>query len=187
MTSKNLKIENMIMLSDEISDEIAKEVIGKIIELNIMPISKRPKNIIMFINSCGGKVESMFGILDATRISLIPVVTVCIGKAYSAAIVLLMSGKPGFRFVTENSYLMTHDVTYENKGRVSEHNKFLKEMNKRQDVMCKLMLECSIGKIDSKSLSKFMQSEKFLNADEAIKYGFADRKINSFKEVFELI
>ena len=66
-------------------------------------------DISIFINSPGGDVYSMFGIVDIIKKLPCKVNTYCYGIAASAALVLFIAGT-GKRVISKNSFLMYHNA-----------------------------------------------------------------------------
>jgi ATP-dependent Clp protease protease subunit len=65
----------------------------------------------IIIDSFGGVVYSLFGMIDIIKKSDRPVATICIGKAMSCGAGLLCAGTEGYRYASENSFIMIHDVS----------------------------------------------------------------------------
>jgi ATP-dependent Clp protease protease subunit len=84
----------VILLGSPISDEVAKEVIAKILFLHSR---SRQEPITLAINSSGGLVSSGMAIVDTIR-ELDPLVhTCCVTDAYGMAAIILASGTLGGR------------------------------------------------------------------------------------------
>jgi len=67
-----------------------------------------PKPIKLFITSNGGIIYHVFSAIDTIRSMKIPVHTYVKGFAASAATLLSLAGKK--RFITENSYMLIHEL-----------------------------------------------------------------------------
>ena len=67
-----------------------------------------PKPIKLFITSNGGIIYHVFSAIDTIRSMKIPVHTYVKGFAASAATLLSLAGKK--RFITENSYMLIHEI-----------------------------------------------------------------------------
>src|ERR1700733_12053308 len=103
--------QRIISINDEFTAESCSYWAGRIILLNkdatdksTGKITNKKPPIVLLINSSGGSIYNAFGLIDIVKKSTIPVVTVCIGEASSAASMLLASGKK--RYATENSTIM---------------------------------------------------------------------------------
>jgi ATP-dependent Clp protease protease subunit len=71
-------------------------------------IKIEPKPILLYITSNGGYVYQVFSAIDTIRGMKIPVHTICKGFVASAGTLLSMAGKK--RFITENSYMLIHEL-----------------------------------------------------------------------------
>jgi ATP-dependent Clp endopeptidase proteolytic subunit ClpP len=71
-------------------------------------IKIEPKPITLYITSNGGYVYQVFGMIDTIRGMKIPVHTVCKGFVASAGTLLSLAGKK--RYITENSYMLIHEL-----------------------------------------------------------------------------
>eukprot|EP00548_Thalassiothrix_antarctica_P014322 CAMPEP_0194173872 /NCGR_PEP_ID=MMETSP0154-20130528/8135_1 /TAXON_ID=1049557 /ORGANISM="Thalassiothrix antarctica, Strain L6-D1" /LENGTH=195 /DNA_ID=CAMNT_0038887091 /DNA_START=423 /DNA_END=1010 /DNA_ORIENTATION=+ len=64
--------------------------------------------ITIYIHSSGGSVVAGLAIHDVIKSMPVPVRTVCLGKAYSMAAILLSAGTKGYRHALPNSRIMIH-------------------------------------------------------------------------------
>ena len=124
---------NTIFFNDEVNSDSLYETMSRFTFL--LKCNGKNKHITMNVSCFGGDVYSMFGIHDCMRNFILPIDTVCIGPAMSAAAFLLTSGT-GVRRVTENSTVMFHQMDSIVEGSTTkigknvEHIKFLqKRMN----------------------------------------------------------
>ena len=67
-----------------------------------------PKPIKLFITSHGGKLYQVFSAIDTIKNMTVPVHTYVKGIAASAGTLLSLAGKK--RFITENSYMLIHEL-----------------------------------------------------------------------------
>ena len=82
--------ERIIFLGGPIDEAAATLVIAKVLYLidtdNSSPIT-------LYVNSPGGSVPSSFGIIDAIDQSPAPVTTVCMGRAFGTAAMIVAHGR----------------------------------------------------------------------------------------------
>jgi len=64
----------------------------------------------IIIDSYGGDVYSVFGMISLIKSSHKNIATICDSKAMSAGAVLLSAGTKGLRFASEYSHIMVHEV-----------------------------------------------------------------------------
>jgi ATP-dependent Clp protease protease subunit len=89
----------------------------------------------VYINSYGGEIDIMAGMIDVMRSCTIPVATIVIGKAMSAGVLLAAAGTKGLRFASPNSRFMIHNVQGGTCGDTPEMDSDIREMLKMQKRM----------------------------------------------------
>ena len=98
--------ERIIFLNKEIDDECAREIIEKLLKLDI----HNHRDITIYINSPGGSVSAGLAIYDTMNMIKSDVSTICIGRTASMASVLLVNGTKGKRYILPNAEVMIHEV-----------------------------------------------------------------------------
>ena len=168
--------DRIIFLTGEINDATANTVVAQLIYLE----SKNPsKDISLYINSPGGSVTAGMAIFDTMRYIKCDVSTICIGMAASMAAFLLSSGTKGKRYCLENSEVMIHQPLGGAQGQASDILISANHIIKTRDKLNKLLSE-NTGQELSK-ISKDVDRDFFMTADEASKYGIVDKVIKKRK------
>ena len=169
-------IENnrLIYLGGNIEEPKAEAIVCKLIQYECRAPGK---DIILYIDSYGGMVDSFIAIHDTIRSINSPVSTICIGKAMSCGALLLMSGTPGRRFITPNSRVCIHEISMFTGGKLAETETDVKEMKRQQVQLEKIILRYT--KIDNTKLAKMMLKDTYFSATEALKNGIVDHVITS--------
>ena len=85
---------------------------------NQVEIVVNPKPIRLYITSNGGSVHQVFSAIDTILGMKVPVHTVCKGFVASAGTLLSLAGKR--RFITENSYMLIHELRTGSWGKFTE-------------------------------------------------------------------
>lgn len=164
---------NTVFFNDEVSSDSLYETMSRFNLL--LKCNGKNRHIIMNVSSFGGDVYSMFGIHDCMRNFTLPIDTICIGPAMSAAAFLLTSGT-GKRRVTENSTVMFHQMDSMVEGTTSKIGKNVEHIKFLQKRMNELL-----GKYTKKPQSFWESSMKegdfFLHASECLEYGVVDEII----------
>ena len=106
-----------------------------------------------------------------------PVKTVCMGKCYSAAAVLLATGSPGKRLAFRNSQIMIHGLQCAfpilgESDSISTENYF-NFLTKSNTTVMK-MLSKHVGK-SIKELETDCLRDLYLTSEQALKYGMIDK------------
>lgn len=128
------------------------------------------------ISSNGGEVRAMFGMIDIIESMKVPVATIAIGKAMSAAAALLTCGDEGMRFAYPNTTIMVHEPSTVSAGKTGEVVADADEIKRLNVRMLELMSE-NIGK-DKDYFKNLIHSKGhadiYLTADEAKEHGIVN-------------
>ena len=168
---------NTVFFNDEVSSDSLYETMSRFNLL--LKCNGMHRHIIMNVSSFGGDVYSMYGIHDCMRNFAIPIDTICIGPAMSAAAFLLTSGT-GTRRVTENSSVMFHQMDSVVEGSTSKIGKNVDHIKFLQKRMTELLGKYS-KKPQSFWESHIKEGDFFLNANECLEYGVVDEVIKMVK------
>jgi ATP-dependent Clp protease protease subunit len=164
--------DRLIFIGSEIDDDLGTSVVSQLLYLQQQEAEKEIK---IYIMSGGGSVVSAFAIYDTIRTITCPVSTYCVGYAYSAAALLLASGKKGFRFSLPSSRIMLHQPWSVVGGRVTDISIQAEEMKKIKERVCQ-MLSFHTGQTVSRII-KDCEDDFYMSAEEAKKYGLVDEII----------
>lgn len=100
----------------------------------------------IIINSDGGHTNVMASIISCFEASEIPVVTIGTGRMYSAALILLSFGTPGYRYCCPNSFGFMHEfsATLPDGDSTSDELKFEYDCMKKENnnMYKKMALRC---------------------------------------------
>jgi ATP-dependent Clp protease protease subunit len=161
--------ERIIFLGTPIDDQIANLLIAQLIHLE----SEDPdKDISIYVNSPGGSVYAGLAVYDTMQYIKPDVQTVCVGIAMSMGALLLAGGTPGKRMALPNSKILIHQVSSGFQGQATDI-----EIQAREVINIKRRLEEIIAYHSGQSLekvSKDMERDYFMNAQEAKEYGIID-------------
>lgn len=166
--------DRIVFLGTPVDDNVANIIIAQLLFLE----SQDPKkDIKLYINSPGGSVTAGMAIYDTIQYIKPDVTTICIGMAASMAAVLMASGKKGKRFVLPNSEIMIHQVMGGMEGQAADikirAERILRIKDRLNDILAK-----HTGQ-PLKKVEKDSDRDYFMTADEAVKYGIADKIIKN--------
>ncbi len=171
--------DRIIFLGTPISDDIANAVMAQLLCLQSMD-PERPISI--YLNSPGGSFTALTAIYDTMRYIKPDVQTICLGQAASAAAVLLAAGTKGKRLALPNSRILIHQPATEGGyGQSSDLEIQAKEIMRIRSLM-EGMLADSTGQPIEK-ISRDIERDKYLTAEEAVEYGIVDDILTSLKDV----
>ncbi|TDD19069.1 ATP-dependent Clp protease proteolytic subunit [Kribbella turkmenica] len=169
--------DRIIFLGTPITDEIANAVMAQLLCLQSMDSDR---DISIYINSPGGSFTALTAIYDTVRYIKPDVQTVCLGQAASAAAVLLAAGTPGKRLALPNSRIIIHQPATE--GTYGQSSDI--EIQANEILRLRALLEKMIADASGKSLeevSRDIERDKFLTAEQAIEYGLIDDVLQTLK------
>jgi ATP-dependent Clp protease protease subunit len=168
--------DRIIFLGQDVNEHTANLVVAQMLFLENQDPNK---DIIFYINSPGGSVYDAFAIYDTMQFVKPDIQTVGIGVQASAAAFLLSSGTKGKRLILPHATVMIHQPSSGTRGKVSDM-----EIDLREGLRLKKLLNEIMAKNTGQTLKKItedMEKDYWMSADEAQKYGVADKVIDSRK------
>ena len=176
--------DRIVMLDTEVDEHSASLLVAQLLFLE----SQGNEDINFFINSPGGSVTAGLAIYDTMQFIKPDVATYVVGQAASMGSFLAQAGTQGKRFVLPESRTMIHRVSSGTPGtRGSVHVQELqfedavrameesKRLNKR---LTELYVRHNTAGKTYEELFETMKFDTFLSAEEAVKYGLADKVIS---------
>jgi len=131
------------------------------------------KDITIYINSPGGYVSTGMAIYDVMNYIKPDVSTVCLGAASSMAAFILASGTKGKRYALKHSRVMMHQISHGTHGSIQDTKIDFDEASRINDVLLQELAKLTGHTL--KKLTKDLDRDYFLTADEAKKYGVIDK------------
>jgi ATP-dependent Clp protease protease subunit len=164
--------ERIIFLGTPVDDQIANLIVAQLLHLE----SEDPdKDVQIYINSPGGSVYAGLAIYDTMQFIKPDVQTTCVGIAMSMGALLLAGGAGGKRFALPNAKILIHQVSGGFQGQATDI-----EIAARETIALKRRLEEIIALHSGQEIekvSKDMERDYFLTAQESQEYGIIDRVI----------
>ncbi|QJC28176.1 ATP-dependent Clp endopeptidase proteolytic subunit ClpP [Enterobacteriaceae endosymbiont of Plateumaris braccata] len=168
--------ERIIFLIGNIEDNMANLIVAQILFLES---ENSNKDIYLYINSPGGTITSGMSIYDTMQFVKPDISTICIGQACSMAAFLLLSGKKNKRFCLPNARMMIHQPIGSYQGQATDIEIHTQEILRIKNHINKLMSFHTGQSIDL--IEKDTDRDRFLSAEEAVKYGLIDNIIYNRK------
>jgi ATP-dependent Clp protease protease subunit len=128
------------------------------------------------IDSYGGQLHTVFGMIAAIESIEVPVATILTTKAMSCGAVLFSFGTEGYRFMHPDATMMIHDASWGTGGKVEEVKNDAKYLDEKNKLMYRKMAK-HLGQDKDYVLDLIKEHSHvdwFLTAREAKKYGFAN-------------
>lgn len=162
----------------EFDNESCTNAMKFVLERNLMKPS--PKFMKLIINSPGGDVTAAFSLIDAMKGSKVPIYTYGLGQICSCGVLTFMAGKKGYRFITENTSILSHQYTAFSYGKEHELMATRKEMDNISRRILSHYIKCT--GLTEKEVKKYLlpPEDVWLTAKEAVKYGIADEIIDLY-------
>ncbi|HJY44994.1 MAG TPA: ATP-dependent Clp protease proteolytic subunit [Propionibacteriaceae bacterium] len=171
--------DRIIFLGTPISDDISNAVMAQLLCLQQMDAER---DIEIYINSPGGSFTALTAIYDTMRYIKPDVRTVCLGQAASAAAVILAAGTKGKRLALPNSRILIHQPATE--GGYGQSSDI--EIQAREILRIRALMEQMLAEDTGKStdeVSRDIERDKYLTAEQALEYGIIDEVLTSLKAV----
>jgi len=170
--------DRIIFLGVQVDDASANDVMAQLLTLEG---TDPDRDIIMYINSPGGSFTAMTAIYDTMQYVRPDIQTVCLGQAASAAAVLLAAGTPGKRMALPNSRIIIHQPATEGGyGQGSDIEIQAREILRMRSQMEEIISRHSTRPIEQ--VSKDVDRDKIMTAEEAKDYGLVDTILTSRKK-----
>jgi ATP-dependent Clp protease protease subunit len=164
--------ERIVFLGTPVDDQIANLIVAQLLHLE----SEDPdKDISLYINSPGGSVYAGLAIYDTMQFIKCDVQTICVGIAMSMGALLLAGGTKGKRMALPNAKILIHQVSGGFQGQGTDI-----EIQAREVINLKRRLEEIIASHTGQPIdkvSKDMERDYFMSAEEAREYGIIDTVI----------
>jgi ATP-dependent Clp protease protease subunit len=164
--------DRIVFLGGQIDDAAANLIIAQMLFLSN---EDAKTDIHFYINSPGGSITAGLAIYDTMQFLRCEVATYCVGLAASMAAVLLAGGKAGKRYLLNNSRVLLHQPLIAGvlTGPATDLEIEAKEILRLRERLYKIL--ASHTNQTSEKIEKDCDRNLWLEAQEAVSYGLADR------------
>ncbi len=164
--------DRIIFVGNPVESQMVNTVVAQMLFLE----KQNPeKDITLFINTPGGEVYSGMAIYDTMQYIKCDVQTICVGLAASMWSIFLAGGTKGKRMALPHSKIMIHQPSHGAQGTISDTRIAVEEGLKIKDMITDIMAERTGQPRAQVELD--MDRDKWLTAEEAVKYGIIDEVI----------
>ena len=172
--------DRIVFLGGPIDDNAANLVIAQMLFLSN---EDSKSDVHLYINCPGGAITSGLAIYDTMRFLRCEVATYCIGQAASMGAVLLAGGKSGKRSMLPNSRVLLHQplVAGVLTGTATDLDIEAKEILRLRARLYNILAEHTNQ--NAEKIEKDCDRNLWLEAEEAINYGLADRILQKAPEI----
>ena len=159
--------------------EVVVRVVGSIDEASYREFSETPAldtkdtSVLVELNSDGGLAVQALAFVSRMRLAPQTIAVLGIGEVCSAATIILAAGTRGHRFLTKESWVMTHEDSGKIKGTVSQMESEVRTARRLEDQWCYLMGKYT--RVSAKAWKKMNASgDVYLNPKECLTMGLID-------------
>ena len=164
--------DRIIFMGGSLSDELSNVVVAQMLYL----ANDDPKaEISLYINSPGGSVTAGLGVIDTMQYVPCDVATFIIGQAASMGSLVACSGTKDKRYTLPLAKNLMHQPLLAGilEGQATDLEIEAREMLRLRDLIYQIY--CDRTGQPLSTINKDCERNKWLNADEMIAYGLADK------------
>lgn len=163
--------DRIVMLDTDVNEHSASLIVAQLLFLESEDANK---DILFYINSPGGVVTAGMSIYDTMQFIRPDVSTIVMGQACSMGSLLATAGAPGKRLILPNARHMIHQPSGGAGGQATDMEIQVKEILKMKQNLTQIYVDHNSRGKTFEELSKDMERDNFMSAQEAIDYGLAD-------------
>jgi len=174
--------DRIIFLGGMIDDATANIIIAQMLFLSN---EESKDDIHFYINSPGGSITAGLAIYDTMQFVRCDVATYCLGQAASMAALILASGTKEKRFLLNNGRVLLHQPLISGilEGPATDLDIEAQEIIRLRSRLYKILSEHTEQKVEK--VEKDCDRNLWLNAQEAIDYGLADKVLQKAPKIAE--
>ena len=166
----------ILFIDNEINIEEANKLIINLLYLD----SISHEDINLYINSPGGDLSAGLAIIDIINNIKSNVNTICLGRCYSMAAIILACGNKGKRAMLPNSEVMIHEVAITHmEGRTKDVLRIANMTKEKNEKILSILAKNTNLTINN--LKELTKTDYYMNAEEALEKGFIDKIIDNKK------
>jgi len=166
--------DRIVILDTDVNEHSASLIVAQLLFLESEDSSK---DILFYINSPGGVVTAGMSIYDTMQFVKPDVSTIVMGQACSMGSLLAQAGAPGKRFILPSARHMIHQPSGGAQGQATDIQIQANEILKMKQNLTQIYVDHNSKGKTFDELSKDMERDYFMSAQEAIDYGLVDEII----------
>lgn len=179
--------KRLYFLSDDVDNESIGQLTWNILHQLAEDDEKDKKEkdykrepIKIYINSYGGSIYDMWGLIDVIQNSKTPIYTYCTGYAMSAAFKIFLAGHK--RYCYKHSTFLVHQLSGWNCGKYLDLKNEISEYDRLNNDIEKYIL--SRTKFTEDKIEEIWNKKQdfYFNADDAVKYGVVNEVLQEIGE-----
>jgi ATP-dependent Clp protease protease subunit len=166
--------DRIVMLDTDVNEHSASLIVAQLLFLESEDANK---DILFYINSPGGVVTAGMAIYDTMQFIKPDVSTIVMGQACSMGSLLASSGARDKRLILPNARHMIHQPSGGAGGQATDMEIQVNEILKMKRTLTQIYVDHNSKGKTFEELSKDMERDNFMSAQEAVDYGLADEII----------
>ena len=166
--------DRIVMLDTDVNEHSASLVVAQLLFLESEDANK---DILFYINSPGGVVTAGMAIYDTMQFIKPDVSTIVMGQACSMGSLLANAGAVGKRMILTNARHMIHQPSGGAGGQATDMEIQVNEILKMKKTLTQIYVDHNSKGKTFEELSKDMERDNFMSAQEAVDYGLVDEII----------
>ena len=167
--------DRVILLEGEVHDQMANLIVAQLLYLESEDSNK---DINLYINSPGGSVTAGMAIYDTIQFITPDVSTIVMGQACSMGSLLAQAGAKNKRLILPNASHMIHQPSGGARGQATDMEIQVKEILEMKRNLTNIYVKHNSKEKTFEELTKDMERDHFMSAQETVEYGLADRIID---------
>lgn len=174
--------DRIVFVGGQIDDEMANVVVAQLLFLS----NEDPKaDVNLYLNSPGGSISAGLAIYDTMGFVRCNVSTFCVGMAASMGALLMAAGTQEKRFILPNSRVLIHQPLIRGvlTGPATELDIEAREIIRLRKRLYGILAKHTGQSV--KDIERDCDRNKWLNAEEAVEYGCADKILLKMPETTE--
>lgn len=174
--------DRIIFLGGPVDDDTANLIVAQLLFLSN---DDSKSDIHFYINSPGGSITAGLAIYDTMKFLRCDVATYCVGQAASMGAVLFAGGSDGKRYILPNGRVLLHQPLLSGmmQGPATDLEIEAKEILRLRARLYNI-LSSHTGK-SAEDIEKDSDRNLWLEAEESVAYGLADKIMQKAPEVSE--
>jgi ATP-dependent Clp protease protease subunit len=175
LVQKKFLEQRKIFLWGAVTDESAKDITERLLYLEAVAPGKE---IMFYINTPGGSITAGMAVFDTMKLITSPITVIVTGMAASMGSILLSGAPKGRRLLYPHSRVLIHQPLISGRmvGPATDINIQAKEMEKLRAELNQILADASGQPLER--INRDTDRDFYLNAQEAIAYGLADRIVD---------
>ena len=164
--------DRVILMEGEVNDQMANLLVAQLLFLESEDSSK---DIHLYVNSPGGVVTAGMAIYDTMQFIKCDVSTIVMGQACSMGSLIGQAGAKNKRFILPNARHMIHQPSGGARGQATDMEIQVREILAMKKSLTQIYVDHNSAGKTFAELSKDMERDFFMSAEEAVAYGLADK------------